>query len=38
MYLDGNLFNVCRNSNQPINVVRPPEELVLAYSNLGSPC
>lgn len=36
-YLDGNLLNVCRNSNQPTNVAKPPEELVLACSNLGSP-
>lgn len=36
-YLDGNLLNVCRNSNQPASVAKPPEELVLACSNLGSP-
>ena len=36
-YLDRNLLNVCRNSNQPTNVAKPPEELVLACSNLGSP-
>ena len=36
-YLDGGLLSVCRNSNQPASVVKPPEELVLACSNLGSP-
>ncbi len=36
-YLNENLLSVCRNSNQPDNVVRPPDELVLACSNLGSP-
>lgn len=36
-YLSGKLLNVCRNSNQPASVAKPPEELVLACSNLGSP-
>lgn len=36
-YLGGDLLNVCRNSNQPASVAKPPEELVLACSNLGSP-
>lgn len=36
-YLSGKLLNVCRNSKQPASVARPPEELVLACSNLGSP-
>lgn len=36
-YLDGSLLSVCGNSNQPANVAKPPEELVLACSNLGSP-
>lgn len=35
-YLGGKLLNVCGNSNQPTNVAKPPEELVLACSNLGS--
>lgn len=36
-YLGGDLLNVCRNSNQPASVEKPPEELVLACSNLGNP-
>lgn len=36
-YLGGKLLNVCGNSNQPTNVAKPPEGLVLACSNLGSP-
>lgn len=35
--LAGDLLNVCRNSNQPASAAKPPEELVLACSNLGSP-
>ena len=35
--LAGDLLNVCRNSNQPASVAKPPEELVLACSDLGSP-
>ena len=37
LYLGGDLLNVCRNSNQPASVEKPPEELVLACSNLGNP-
>lgn len=36
-YLGGDLLNVYRNSNQPASVEKPPEELVLACSNLGNP-
>lgn len=36
-YLGGKLLNVCGNSNQPASVAKPPEELVLACSNLGRP-
>lgn len=36
-YLGGDLLNVCRNLNQPASVAKPPEELVLACSDLGSP-
>lgn len=36
-YLGGRLLNVCGNSNQLASVAKPPEELVLACSNLGSP-
>lgn len=36
-YLGGKLLNVCKNSNQPASVAKPPEELVLACSNLGRP-
>lgn len=36
-YLGGNLLNVCRNSNQPSIAAKPPEGLVSACSNLGSP-
>lgn len=34
--LAGDLLNVCRNSSQPASVAKPPEELVLACSDLGS--
>lgn len=36
-YLGGDLLNVCRNSNQPASVAKPPDELVLACPDLGSP-
>lgn len=36
-YLGGSLLNVCRNSNQPAIVAKPPEKLVSACANLGSP-
>ena len=36
-YLGGGLLNVCRNSDQPTIAAKPPEGLVSACSNLGSP-
>lgn len=36
-YLGGDLLNVCRNSNQPSIAAKPPERLVTACLNLGSP-
>ena len=36
-YLGGGLLNVCRNSNQPAIAPKPPDGLVSACSNLGSP-